>query len=163
MNEEPITAGQYYLSVIGTAQQLLDEKKNVAEAEFEKLSFKGCRPLVIAQLQRYGIYADTTCMEITKNYWGKRSFSVELKQFATNEDSLKFNIELDEIKVLPAPDESEKRRTEARASAFRNTRKQSVDQFIKFVRLKVGGAKRTVGEFDVLWSQWIDYLVATSK
>lgn len=163
MNEEPITAGQYYLSVIGTAQQLLDEKKSIAEEEFEKLSFEGCRPLVVAQLQRYGIYADTTCLEIERNRWNPSSFSVEIERFTTDENSLKFNIVLDEVEVLPAPDESEKRRAEARTNAFRNTRKQSVDQFIKFVRLKVGSAKRTVGEFDVLWNEWIDYLVAINK
>lgn len=163
MNEEPITAGQYYLSVIGTAQAILDNKDSAASMEFEKLSFEGCRPLVAAQLQRYGIYGDTTCLEIKKNYWGERSFSVELKRFATDEDSIKFNIVLDEVEVLPEPDKSEKQRTGARAAAFRHSRKQSVDQFIKFVRLKVGSAKRTVGEFDILWSEWIDYLVATAK
>lgn len=163
MNEEPITAGQYYLSVVGTAQQILDNKKQIAEEEFEKLSFEGCRPLVVAMLQRYGIYANTTCVEITRNHWRNRSFGVRIKRFATDEESISFNIGLDEVDVVPSPDETEKNQTNARASAFRNTRKQSVDQFIKFVRLKVGSAKRTVGEFDVLWNEWIDYLVATSK
>lgn len=162
MNEEPITAGQYYLSVIGNAQLVLNNKKHIAEEEFEKRSVEGCQPLVIAMLQRYWIYAATTCMKIERNTWRRRSFSVKIRRFSTDENTISFNVELDEAEVLPTPDETEKKLTAARASAF-HSRKQSVDQFIKFVKLKGGGIKRTVGEFDVLWSEWIDYLVATNK
>jgi len=162
MSEEQITAGQYYLPVIGTAQAALNNKSAIAQEEYDKLLNDGLKPLVLNHLRRYGVYTDDPCVEVSRCGWRDNTFSITLRRYEEDEETVGFNITVDGSSIPPRPDDAERRRAEARASVFRGSRKQSVDQFIKYVRLKVGGIKRTVSEFDALWDAWIDYLVATN-
>lgn len=160
MSEEKITAGQYYLSVIGTAQSLLDAKRDILQKEYDKLLNDGLKPIVLDHLRRYGVYADGPCVEISRCGWRDNTFSVTIRRYEGDEETIGFNVTVDGSSVPPRPDGAERRRAEARASAFKGSRKQSVDQFIKYVRLKTGSTKHTVSELNALWDAWIDYLVA---
>ncbi len=162
MSEEKITAGQYYLSVIGTAQSVLDAKRDAAQEAYDKLQNDGLKPIVLDHLRRYGVYADDSCVEVSHCGWRDNTFNIRIRRYGGDEStSIGFNITVDGSSFPPRPDGTEQQRAEVRASAFRKSRKQSVDQFIKYVRLKTGSTKHTVSEFDALWDAWIDYLVAT--
>lgn len=160
MSEEKITAGQYYLSVIGTAQSVLDIKRDTAREEYDKLLNDGLKPIVLDHLRRYGVYTDGPCVEISRCSW-RDTFSVTIQRYEGDEEKIQFDITVDGSSVPPRPDDTERRRAAARASVFTSSRKQSVDQFIKYVRLKTGSTKHAVSDFDALWDAWIDYLVAT--
>lgn len=161
MSEEKITAGQYYLSVIGTAQSVLDAKRDAAQEEYDKLLNDGLKPIVLDHLRRYGIYTDDSCVEILRHDWRDDTFHVTIRPYGVATETIDFSVIVDESSFPPRPDGTEQQRAEVRASVFKGSRKQSVDQFIKYVRLKTGGTKHAVSEFDALWDAWIDYLVAT--
>jgi hypothetical protein len=73
-----------------------------------------------------------------------------------------YDIGEDLLGELPGDDAPEICAWDSRISAFRLNRKQSVDQFIKFVRLKTPRVvQHTESELAALWDQWLDYLVAT--
>ena len=160
MSEEKITAGQYYLSVIGTAQLLLDAVRDILQEEYDKLLNDGLKPIVLDHLRRYGVYADGPCVEISRCGWRDNTFSVTIRRYEGDKETIGFNVTVDGSSVPPRPDDAERRRAEARASVFRGSRKQSVDRFIQYVRLKTGSTKHTVSELNALWDAWIDYLVA---
>lgn len=155
MTIEKMTAGQYYLARIGTAvsdmQTTLNALREAREAELAE----GLKERVREVLNRFGIYA--TPSKIISGWYPRTTF--------VDFDGKEIHIDLNNsfLGELPETDTLEICTWDSRIHAFRHNRKQSVDQFIKFVRLKVPGtSKHTAADLDVLWEQWLDYLVAVS-
>ena len=154
MTDEKMTAGQYYLARIGTAvsdmQTTLNALREAREAELAE----GLKERVREVLNRFGIYA--TPSKIISG-WHPRTTFVDF-------DGKEIHINLNNsfLGELPEDDTPEIRTWDSRVNAFKYNRKQSVDQFIKFVRLKTPRVvQHTESELAALWDQWLEYLVAT--
>ena len=154
MTDEKMTAGQYYLARIGTAlsdmQTTLNALREAREAELAE----GLKERVREVLNRFGIYA--TPSKINSG-WRTQTTFVDF-------NGKEIHIDLDDslLGELPENDTLEICTWDSRIHAFRHNRKQSVDQFIKFVRLKTPRVvQHTESELAALWDQWLDYLVAT--
>lgn len=154
MTDEKMTAGQYYLARIGTAvsdmQTTLNALREAREAELAE----GLKERVREVLNRFGIYA--TPSKISSGWHTQTTF--------TSYDGKELHVDIDKdlLGELPEDDTPEICAWDSRISAFRLNRKQSVDQFIKFVRLKTPRVvQHTESELAALWDQWLDYLVAT--
>lgn len=105
-------------------------------------------------LNRFGIYA-------TPN---KIISGRHVQAIFVDFDGKELHIGLDRsfLGRLPDADTPEICTLDRRINVFGYSRKQSVDQFIKFVRLKTPRAvQHTESELAALWDQWLDYLVAT--
>lgn len=154
MTDEKMTAGQYYLARIGTAvsdmQTTLNALREAREAELAE----GLKERVRATLEQFGIYA--TPSKINRGWRAQVTFTDHRGK------ELHVDIGEDLLGELPGDDPLEICVWDSRINAFRHNRKQSVDQFIKFVRLKTPRAvQHTESELAALWGQWLDYLVAT--
>ena len=154
MTIEKMTAGQYYLARIGTAvsdmQTTLNALREAREAELAE----GLKERVRATLEQFGIYA--TPSKINSGWRAQVTF--------TDHRGKELHVDLDDslLGELPEDDTPEICAWDSRINAFRHNRKQSVDQFIKFVRLKTPRVvQHTESELAALWDQWLDYLVAT--
>lgn len=154
MTDEKMTAGQYYLARIGTAvsdmQTTLNALREAREAELAE----GLKERVREVLNRFGIYA--TPSKISSGWHTQTTFT------SYDGKELHVGIGKDLLGELPKNDTPEICAWDHRINALRYNRKQSVDQFIKFVRLKTPRVvQHTESELAALWDQWLDYLVAT--
>ena len=156
MTIEKMTAGQYYLARIGTAVSDMQTTRNAVREAREAELAEGLKERVRATLEQFGIYA--TPSEIHSSWRG------QVTSTFTSYDGKELHVDIDKdlLGELPEDDTPEICAWDSRISAFRFNRKQSVDQFIKFVRLKTPRVvQHTESELAALWDQWLDYLVAT--
>lgn len=156
MTDEKMTAGQYYLARIGTAVSDMQTTRNALREAREAELTEGLKERVRATLEQFGIYA--TPSKIHSSWRG------QVTSTFTDHRGKELHVDIGEdlLGELPEDDTPEICAWDSRINAFRHNRKQSVDQFIKFVRLKTPRVvQHTESELAALWDQWLDYLVAT--
>lgn len=157
-SETKLTAGQYYLGRINDErarlQASVDEAENAAEAPRQAF----LREKAFEALQSY-FFVDKKRIKSVAVEWPHQTIDIRISDYSeTQTASLCISIDLTGMPEVRRDELSWKR-----LNAFERSRKQSVDQFIKFVKLKVPGtSKHTAADLDVLWEQWLDYLVTVS-
>lgn len=157
-SETKLTAGQYYLGRINDERARLQAIADEAEAAAEAPQQAFLREKALEALQSYFFVDEKRIKSVTAE-WSNKTVEIEISNYAgTETTSLRVDIDPTGMPEVRRDESSLKR-----LNAFKYSRKQSVDQFIKFVKLKVPGtSKHTAADLDVLWEQWLDYLVTVS-